>query len=95
MKNKEIEDLFGLSFEYLTEILKDNDLQNELQQLCGDTNIEFVKKSINYIYYNKDERFNNVYKIKIDIEHSEKNIGHYNLYLDNDKTFIDEFFIIN
>lgn len=95
MKNKEIEDLFSLSFEYLNEILKDNDLQNELKQLYGNTNIEFVKKSVNYIYYNKDQRFSNSYKVKIDIEYSEQNIGYYNLYLDNNKTFIDEFFVIN
>jgi hypothetical protein len=95
MNNKEVEDLFSLSFKYLNEILKDNDLQKELKQLCGNINIEFIKKSINYIYYNKDKRLNNLYKIKIDIEVGEKNIGYYDLYLDNDRVFIDEFFIIH
>lgn len=92
---QEIENLFSLSFEYLNENLKDEGLQKELKQIVANMNIEYIKKSINYIYYNKDKRFINCYNIKIDIEIDGKRIGYYELYLDNDRNFIDEFFIIH
>jgi hypothetical protein len=95
MDNQEIENLFSLSFKYLNEILKNDELQKELKQILANMNIEYVKKSINYIHYSKDQRFNNCYKIKIDIEINGKSIGYYDLYLDNDKDFIDEFFVIH
>ena len=95
MNNQEIENLFSLSFEYLNEILKDDEIQKELKQIVANMNIEYIKKSINYIHYSKDQRFNNCYKIKIDIEIDGKRIGYYDLYLDSDRNFIDEFFIIH
>lgn len=49
MNNQEIENLFSLSFEYLNENLKDDGLQKELKQIVANMNIEYIKKSINYI----------------------------------------------
>ncbi|MDR6160289.1 hypothetical protein QF023_003805 [Chryseobacterium sp. SLBN-27] len=95
MNNQEIDNLFSLSFKYLNEILKDDGLQKELKQIVGNMNVEYVKKSINYIHYNKNQRFINCYKIKIYIEIDEKIIGYYDLYLDSDRNFIDEFFVIH
>jgi hypothetical protein len=94
-KNIDTEDLFKLSSEYVNNILKDEEVLHELKEYCENENIQLINKSIAYVLYDKNELLRNSYKIEISIECKRKSIGSYVLYLDEDKNFIDEFFVIN
>lgn len=93
-KNIDTELLFKLSLEYINNILKDEDVLQELKECCENKNIQLMNKNISYVLYDKNELFKNSYKIEISIECKRKSIGSYVLYLDEDKNFIDEFFVI-
>ncbi|KMQ67507.1 hypothetical protein ACM39_13810 [Chryseobacterium sp. FH2] len=94
MLNRNIEDLFKLSLEYINNILKDEEVLQELKESCENENIKLINKNISYVLYDKNELFKNSYKIEISIECKRKSIGSYVLYLDEGKNFIDEFFVI-
>ncbi|WP_223606935.1 hypothetical protein [Chryseobacterium sp. OSA05B] len=91
--NRNIENLFVISSEYINNVLKDEDVLNDLKESCeGD--LKLINKSIVYVLYEKNELYINSFKIEIDIECKGKKIGFYILYLDEDENFIDEFFVI-
>ncbi|KFF27264.1 hypothetical protein [Chryseobacterium vrystaatense] len=92
--NRNIEKLFLISSEYINNILKDEDILNELKESCEERDLKLINKSIVYVLYEKNELYINSFKIEIDIECKEKKIGFYILYLDEDENFIDEFFVI-
>lgn len=94
-KDNDIEKLFGLASEYIDNILKDEDFQTELKGLYGNEEIQFINKNISYIFYDKNEFYNNSYQIKLDIECKNKNIGYYVLLIDNSENFIDEFLVLD
>lgn len=94
-KNIDTENLFKLSSDYINDILKDEEILQELKESCENENIQLINKSISYVLYDKNELFSNNYKIEMNIECKMKTIGSYILYLDKDHNFIDEFFIIN
>mgnify|MGYP006183893031 CR=1 FL=1 len=94
-KNIDTENLFKLSSDYINNILKDEEILQELKESCENENIQLINKSISYVLYDKNELFSNNYKIEMNIECKMKTIGSYILYLDKDHNFIDEFFIIN
>ncbi|SDH98860.1 hypothetical protein SAMN05421846_103143 [Chryseobacterium taeanense] len=94
-ENIDTENLFKLSSEYINNILKDEEILQELKESCENENIQLINKSISYVLYDKNELFSNNYKIEMNIECKIKTIGSYILYLDKDQNFIDEFFVIN
>ncbi|AZA75194.1 hypothetical protein [Chryseobacterium indoltheticum] len=89
---KDIEDIFELSKSYLNKCLGDDELANEIIDTYGELNFMFIINEVQYIFYNKNEWLNNCYRVNIDIEHLEKKVGHYILYLDDNRNFVDEFF---
>lgn len=94
-KKIDIENLFKLSFEYINNILIDEEVLGELKEFCGNENLQIINKSITYVLYDNNKLFSNNYKIEMSIECKMKTIGSYILYLDKDHNFIDEFFILN
>lgn len=93
-ENIDTENLFKLSSEYVNNILKDEEILQELKESCENENIKLINKNIYHILYDKNELFKNSYKIEVSIECKMKSIGSYILYLDEGKNFIDEFFVI-
>ncbi|MEY8759949.1 hypothetical protein [Chryseobacterium tongliaoense] len=94
-KNIDTEVFFKLSSEYIKNILKDEEVLQELKESCEDEDLQLINKSVTYVLYHKNELFLNSYEIKINIECKRKDIGSYVLYLDKDQNFIDEFFVVN
>ncbi|MBW3524899.1 hypothetical protein [Chryseobacterium sp. NKUCC03_KSP] len=93
--NIDTENLFEISSEYLNNILKDEELLHELKSSCENEKLKLINKSVSYVLYDQNELFKNSYKAEINIQCESENIAYYVLYLDKDKNFIDEFFVIN
>lgn len=93
-KKEDINRLFDLSSGYLNNILKDEDVINEIESLYEYKSVKFVNSDVSFILFNEKSYLSNSYKIKIDILYKNKNIGHYDLYVDENEKFIDEFFVI-
>ncbi|WP_126651435.1 hypothetical protein [Chryseobacterium aureum] len=92
----EIKKKFKNAIASIHEIFKNEDLEIELKELYNTNSLKFIEKSICYVFYNEHTYFNNTYKIDIDIEdNTNKRLGSYVLYLDENENFVDEFFIIN
>jgi len=93
--NIDTEILFEISSKYLNNILKDEELLQELKSSCENKKPERINKSVSYVLYDQNELFKNSYKVKVNIQCESKKIAYYVLYLDKDKNFIDEFFVID
>lgn len=93
--NIDTENLFEISSKYLNNILKDEELFHELKNSCENEKPELINKSVSYVLYDQNELFKNSYKVKVNIQCGSKKIAYYVLYLDKDKNFIDEFFVID
>lgn len=91
----EIESFFTITLGFLSEMMKNEDLKNEIVLLCSDIEgLIFFRKSVSYVIYDSYGH-NNCIIVTVDILDKEKKIGYYSLYLDEDKSIIDEFFVLH
>ncbi|MBT2620284.1 hypothetical protein [Chryseobacterium sp. ISL-6] len=92
----DIQNVFDLSFLHINKCLQNEDLQIEIKKMYGGANnLSFIKKGIYHIIYDKNEWLNDCYRIEISIEYNSNEVGYYNLFIDKDQNFIDEFLVID
>ena len=96
MKEKDIKNIFELCKSYMVKILDDEEIIREVREIYGLSinELKFENKYISDVLYHS-MGLHPCKNVQIDILKGNKKIGYYSLYLEDDNSFKDEFFVLD